>query len=360
LFALRYGGNQIGFVDLGEVSVKERVLTPLAVALALVAAGCGGPEDTPGGGTGAGDGRTRLSLVAYSTPQAVYDQVIPQFGRTEAGAGVSFSRSFGASGEQSRAVEAGLPADVVALSLEPDVKRLVDAGLVARDWSAGRHRGMVSNSVVVLAVREGNPKNIRTWDDLLDPGVEVLTPNPFTSGGAKWNLMAAYGARSAGGRDPQAGLAYLRELITEHVKVQDKSAREALQTFAGGQGDVLLAYENEAITARQNGQRLDYVVPRDTILIENPIAVTRSAKPQAKAFLDYLRSPPAQQVFAQHGYRPVERAVFERFADRFPTPPGLFTIADLGGWDRVNEQFFDAETGSVARIEEQAGMSTAK
>jgi sulfate/thiosulfate-binding protein len=347
--------------------VKARSLALLAalVTAALVAAGCGGADDTAGGGsTGGSDGgsNARLSLVAYSTPQVVYDEVIPQFTKTDAGRGVTFRESFGASGDQSRAVESGLAADVVTFSLEPDMTRLVKAGLVDDTWAQNATKGLVSRSVVSFIVRKGNPKNIRTWDDLLKPGVKVLTPNPFTSGAAKWNLLAGYGAKSGGGENPDAGLAYLRDLITEHVAVQDKSGREALQNFASGTGDVLLSYENEAITAQRKGQKVDYVVPDQTILIENPIAVVKSSKnaAQAKAFVDYALSAPAQQRFAEWGYRPVDDAVLQRNASRFPTPKGLFTIRDLGGWSKVNDEFFDLEKGSVAKIEEAAGVSTAK
>jgi sulfate/thiosulfate-binding protein len=346
--------------------VKTRSLIVVLALAALVAAGCGGADDTVGGAGAAtassGKGSTKLSLVAYSTPQVVYDEVIPGFRGTPAGKGVGFSESFGASGDQSRAVESGLAADVVAFSLEPDMTRLVKAGLVSDDWAANAHKGLVSKSVVSLIVRKGNPKNIHTWDDLLKPGIKVLTPNPFTSGAAKWNIMAAYGAKSDGGKNPQAGLAFLRELITKHVKVQDKSGREALQDFASGNGDVLISYENEAITAQKKGQQVDYVVPDKTILIENPIAVVSKSKhpAQAKAFLDYALSAPAQQKFADWGYRPVDDAVLQKNAAKFPTPSGLFTIRDLGDWSKVNDQFFDPDKGSVAAIEKEAGVSTAK
>jgi sulfate/thiosulfate transport system substrate-binding protein len=347
------------------VKARSLVLLAALITAALAAAGCGGADDTAGGGSSSSSGgasKARLSLVAYSTPQVVYDQVIPQFAQTGAGRGVTFRESFGASGDQSRAVESGLPADVVTFSLEPDMTRLVKAGLVDASWAQNAHKGLVSRSVVTFIVRKGNPKNIRTWDDLLKPGVKVLTPNPFTSGAAKWNLLAGYGAKSGGGENPEAGLGFLRELITEHVAVQDKSGREALQNFASGTGDVLLSYENEAITAQRKGQKVDYVVPDETILIENPIAVVKSSKrpQQAKAFLDYALSAPAQQRFAEWGYRPVDETVLQKNAARFPTPKGLFTIRDLGGWSKVNDEFFDPDKGSVAKIEEAAGVSTAK
>jgi sulfate/thiosulfate-binding protein len=339
---------------------------PLIAALfalaALVAVGCGGSQDTKdsGGSSAGGANKTTLSLVAYSTPEVVYDEIIPAFQETEQGTGVGFRTSFGASGDQSRAVEAGQKADVVSFSVEPDVTRLVDAGLVSPDWNRQPYDGLVTTSVVSFIVRKGNPKHIRTWDDLLRPGVQVLTPNPFTSGAAKWNLLAAYGAKSGGGKDPQAGLAYLRELITKHVKVQDKSGREALQDFTSGNGDVLLSYEYEATTAQRKGQAVDYVIPDDTIEIDIDIAKLKGAPPAAQQFLNYVLSPPAQEKFAAWGYRPVNRSVLDANRSKFPEPPGLFTIEDLGGWSRVNDEMFDPEKGSVARIEDEAGVSTAK
>jgi sulfate/thiosulfate-binding protein len=350
---------------LEESQVKTRNLpAALTVLAALAVAGCGGASDETDGGSAAassgnGDNGT-LSLVAYSTPQVVYDELIPAFGGTSDGKGIAFKTSFGPSGDQARAVEAGQKADVVSFSTEPDMTRLVDAGLVAPDWKSGPNNGLVTTSVVSFVVRKGNPKNIRTWEDLLKPGVEVLTPNPFSSGAAKWNLLAGYGWASKGGKDPQAGLDYLRELITEHVKVQDKSGREALQNFIGGNGDVLLSYEYEAITANKNGEDLEYVTPDDTIKINIDIATTKDAPAGAKSFLDYVLSQPGQEKFAEWGYRPVNAAVLKANADKFPVPPGLFTIEDLGGWDKVNTELFDIEGGAIAKIEEDAGVSTAK
>jgi sulfate/thiosulfate transport system substrate-binding protein len=336
----------------------------IALALtALVAAGCGGSadsKDSGGSGGSGGGGKTTLSLVAYSTPEVVYEEIIPAFERTEAGAGIGFRTSFGASGDESRAVEAGQRADVVSFSTEPDVTRLVDAGLVSPDWNKKGHDGLVTTSVVAFIVRKGNPKDIRTWDDLLRPGVQVLTANPFTSGAAKWNLLAAYGAKSDEGRNPRAGLAYLRELIERHVRVQDKSGREALQSFTSGNGDVLLSYEYEATTARRKGQDVDYVIPDDTIRIEIDIATLKDAPPAAQRFIDYVLSPPAQERFAAWGYRPVNGQVLEATRSRFPSPSGLFTISDLGGWSKVDDEMFDPEKGSVAGIEEAAGVSTAR
>jgi sulfate transport system substrate-binding protein len=213
---------------------------------------------------------------------------------------------------------------------------------------------MVSRSVVVLAVRKGNPKGIEGWDDLVRDDVEVITPNPFTSGGARWNVMAAYGAQLEQGRSEEQAVEYLRRLFA-NVSVQDKSARESLQTFTGGKGDVLIAYENEAITAQQKGEELDYVVPAETILIENPIAVVSEsdAPEQAQAFIDYVRSEPAQKVFAEKGYRSLLPELVD--PERYPQPATLFTIAEFGGWDKVMDDFFDREEGVMAEIQRDLG-----
>ncbi len=340
---------------------------PIAlIALALTAAavsGCGGASDTAGAQEdGDTSGKTELSLVAYSTPEVVYDEIIPLFQKTDAGKDTAFKTSFGASGEQSRAVEAGQKADVVTFSLEPDVTRLVDAGLVNENWASATPKdGFVTKSVVAFVVRKGNPKNIRTWADLLKPGVKVLTPNPFTSGAAKWNLLGAYAAKSEGGKNPQAGLDYLEELITKHVKVQDKSGREALQNFTSGTGDVLLSYEYEAITAAKKGEKdIEYILPDDSIKIETVAATTKDAPQAAKDFLAYALSPAGQEKFASWGYRPVDQGTFDKHKAEFPTPKNLYTIEDVGGWDKVNAEMFDPEKGSVAKIEEDAGVSTAK
>src|SRR5215217_3590923 len=228
-----FSSNQVGKVVItigGTMKVRVKFAAGLLAAGMLLAAGCGG-------GSGGSGGGGKLTLVAYSTPREAYEQLIPAFQKTDAGKGVRFSQSYGASGDQSRAVQNGLAADVVAFSLEPDMTKLVDAGLVAKDWNADEHKGMVTNSVVVFVTRKGNPKNLRTWDDLVKPGVEVIEPNPFSSGGARWNIMAAYGAQLKAGRTPAQATDYLLELF-RHVPVQDKSAREALQTFIGGKGDV--------------------------------------------------------------------------------------------------------------------------
>jgi len=324
-----------------------------ATALAgLALAGCGGSSTEGAAPAGAEGGKIRL--VAYSTPREAYAKLIDLY-RGGAGEGVSFQQSYGASGEQSRAVEAGLRADVVAFSLEPDMTRLVESGVVAQNWNAGEHKGMVTDSVVVFMVRKGNPKGIKTWDDLTKDGVEVLTPNPFTSGGARWNVMAGYGAQLEQGKTPEQARDYLKALFA-NVAVQDKSARESLTTFASGKGDVLLGYENEAIFAQRQGQPLEYVVPEQTILIENPVAITEDANGAAKGFLNFLTTDEAQQVFGDEGYRPVVKSVLDTFD--FPTPPGLFTIADVGGWNTVQKEFFDREDGFMADVQRELGQPT--
>jgi sulfate transport system substrate-binding protein len=336
-----------------QKSIPMRLLAIAALAAALVAtvAGCGG---TSSGSSGDG---SKISLVAYSTPKEAYEALIPAFNKTPEGKDVTFNQSYGASGDQSRAVDGGLPADVVEFSLETDMTRLVDSGIVEESWSQNQYKGIITDSVVVLATRKGNPKNIKTWDDLLKPGVQVITPNPFTSGGARWNIMAAYGSQLEQGKSEQEATDFLEKLF-DNVAVQDKSARDALATFTGGKGDVLISYENEAIAAQQAGEDLDYVIPDQTILIENPIAVTKDASEKAQAFVKYLYTPEAQAIFATKGYRPVVKSAAG--ADKFPTPKKLFTIQKFGGWATVADKFFDEDKGIVAEIEKGLGVSTSK
>jgi sulfate transport system substrate-binding protein len=327
----------------------------------LALAACASTEAATGSGSGS-DGGTpvTLSLVAYSTPQAAYEKIIAAFQQTAAGKNVTFTQSYGASGDQSRAVEAGLPADFVMFSLETDMTRLVDADIVAPDWNSDEHKGILTDSVVALVTRKGNPERIQGWDDLTRKGVEVITPNPFSSGGARWNIMAGYGAQLKEGRTPDEAKQYLADLL-KNVPVQDDSARASLQTFTGGKGDVLISYENEAIFAQQNGQAIDYVVPDSTILIENPAAVTSTTKhpKEAQAFLDFVRGPEAQRIFAENGYRPTNSEADTAGQD-FPQPAGLFTIDDLGGWPDVVTKFFDPDTGIVTDIERNLGVSVEK
>src|SRR5436190_3222891 len=342
------------FVEMTR-SRRAPTLTALAVlAAALVLAACGSSASSSSSGGSA----AKLSLVAYSTPKEAYADIIPAFDKTAAGKGITFTQSYGASGDQSRAVASGLSADVVAFSLSSDVNRLVKSGQVAADWNAGPDKGNVTDSVVVLVVRKGNPKHITGWSDLTKKGVDVVTPNPISSGGARWNIMAAYGAQIKQGKTPQQALGYLKALFA-NVSVQDKSARDALNTFTQGKGDVLISYENDAITAQQKGQSVDYVIPKQTILIENPAAVLKKSKhsTQAQAFLAFLHTPEAQRIYASKGYRPVIPSLVD--AKRFPTPAVLFTIKDFGGWTAVTPKFFDPSNGLVTKIEQARGVSTA-
>jgi sulfate/thiosulfate transport system substrate-binding protein len=325
-----------------------------AASLLIAACGSGGSGSSAGSSSGGG-GKVTLSLVAYSTPESAYTKIIKAFQATPAGKNVSFTTSYGASGDQSRAVASGLPADVVAFALTPDITRLVKAGLVAPNWADNQYKGIVTDSVVVIGVRKGNPKNITGWADLTKPGIQVITPNPFSSGGARWNIMAAYGANSSNGTDQAAGTSYLKALF-KNVPVQDSSARKSIQTFVSGKGDAFLSYESEAINAQLNGSAVDYVVPSSTILIETPVAVTSDSKhpAQAKAFVNFLYTPTAQEIFAKAGYRPI---VPGTAGPSYPKPADLFTIADFGGWTKVTTQFFDPTNGIMAKIEQSIGVS---
>ncbi|HYX76178.1 MAG TPA: sulfate ABC transporter substrate-binding protein [Gaiellaceae bacterium] len=312
-----------------------------------------------GSAAGASKGGS-VALVAYSTPKDAYGQIISAFQKTSAGNGSSFSQSYGASGDQTRAVAAGLKADLVALSLDPDINVLVGKGLVPKNWAAANaHKGVVTHSVVVFVVRNGNPKHIKNWGDLVKPGVQVITPNPFTSGGARWNVMAAYGAQREAGKTDKQAIAYLNKFF-HHVPVQPDSARAATQIFAQGKGDVLITYENEAIYAERKGVHTEYHTPKNTLLIATPVALTTSGvkNPTAKAFFKYLWSPTAQKAFAAQGYRPVVKSVAKKY--HYYTPKGLITINDakygLNGWTKVNTRFFDPSKGIVAKIEKSIGQ----
>ncbi|HET6969028.1 MAG TPA: sulfate ABC transporter substrate-binding protein [Ornithinibacter sp.] len=340
---------------------RRHTLAAVAATASLVMTACagGGASDTVGAAAAAepadGAGST-VNLFAYAVPKVGYDKLIPAFQATPAGEGVQFQQSYGASGDQSRKVEAGAEADFVNFSVEPDITRLVDAGLVDAGWNANEHHGIPFGSVVTIVVREGNPKGIEDWDDLLEPGIEVVTPNPFSSGSAKWNLLAPYAAKSNGGADQQAGLDYIGALVGDHVKIQPKSGREATEAFLQGSGDVLLSYENEALFIERKGDPVEHVTPPQTFKIENPAAVlSQSANAEtAKAFNEFLYTPQAQKLWAEAGFRPVDAAVAAQFADDFPQPEKLWTIADLGGWKQVDSTLFTKDVGSIAKIYDAA------
>jgi sulfate/thiosulfate transport system substrate-binding protein len=301
-----------------------------------------------------------LSVVAYSTPKTVYGKIIQAWQQTAEGKGVSFTQSYAASTDQARAVAAGLKADLVFLSTGDDVNLLVDAGLVDRNWDKQSYRGIEADTVVVFAVRNGNPKHIKGWADLIKPGVQVVTPNPFSSGSAKWNIMAAYGAQRRLGKSDAQAQGYVRQLF-RHVVSQDTSGRNATNTFLSGKGDVLLTYESEALTSRAAGTDVQYVIPRQTMLIELPIAVLKSSsnKELANAFVRFTKGPVAQDLFGQYGWRPVNPAVAKRYAEKYPARPGIFRIDDriFGGWRAVDRKWFGPK-GIMVGIERSIGGPT--
>ena len=334
---------------------KFQVAAALATAATVLAACGGGSSDVAGGGDGP-KADTTLTLVAYAVPEPGWSKIIPAFAATPEGKGVDVTTSYGASGDQSRAVVDGKPADIVNFSVEPDVTRLVKAGKVAADWNADVTKGIPFGSVVSLVVRKGNPKNIKDWDDLVAPGIEVVTPSPLSSGSAKWNLLAPYAAKSDGGKDQQAGLEFVNRLVSDHVKTRPGSGREATDVFLQGTGDVLLSYENEAIHIERQGKEVEHVNPPQTFKIENPVAVVTSSNhpDKAVALKNFLFTPEGQKIWAQAGFRPVDPAVAAEFVTDFPVPEKLWTIADLGGWSTVDPALFDKENGSITTIYKRA------
>jgi sulfate/thiosulfate-binding protein len=324
-------------------------------ATATVLAACGGGASDVAGGTKT-DADTTLTLVAYAVPEPGWSKIIPAFAATPDGKGVAVTTSYGASGDQSRAVVDGKPADIVNFSVEPDVTRLVKAGKVSPEWNTDVTKGIPFGSVVTLVVRKGNPKNIKDWDDLLQPGVEVVTPSPLSSGSAKWNLLAPYAAKSDGGKDQQAGLDYVKSLVTDHVKTRPGSGREATDVFLQGTGDVLISYENEAINIERQGKDVEHINPSQTFKIENPVAVVTSSThlDKATALKNFLFTPEGQKIWAEAGFRPVDPAVAANFTKDFPAPQKLWTIADLGGLGSVDPALFDKENGAITTIYKKA------
>jgi sulfate/thiosulfate transport system substrate-binding protein len=310
---------------------------------------------------GAGTKDTNLSLVGYSTPKTVISNIISAWQKTPAGQGVSFTSSYGPSGDQARAVAAGLKADLVFLSTGDDVNTLVDAGLVDRNWQQKQtYNGNAAYSVVVFAFRGGNPKHIRTWDDLTKPGVQIVTPNPFSSGSAKWNVLAAYAAARREGKTDKQAIAFVQKVF-KNVVSQDSSGRNATNTFLSGKGDVLLTYESEAIAAKQAGQNIAYLVPAKTMLIELPMVPIKSSSnlPTVNKFISFVKTAPAQSIFAQAGYRPVLKSVAKQFRSKFPTR-SLTTIGNkwFGGWRKVDKRWFDPHNGLMVTIEKSVGGPT--
>jgi sulfate/thiosulfate-binding protein len=305
---------------------------------------------------------TKLGLVGYAVPREALGALIKEWQKTPDGKDVTFSQSYGASGDQARAVANGLRTDIVQLSTGLDVDYLVEKGLVDKNWDKQSFKGIVTHSLVVFALRPGNPKKIKSWDDLIKPGVEVITANPFTSGAAKWNILAAYGAQRKLGKTDKQAQDYVLKLF-KNVVVQGKSGRDATNAFLSGKGDVLLAYENEALLSRKNGQDIQFYIPKQTMLIEAPIAVIKTSENRDKAnqFIRFTKSPAAQRIWAEWGFRPVDTNVGKEFKSKFPGRPTIFRINDkiLGGsWAAADKKWFDPTGSIMVDVERQIGGPT--
>ena len=298
-----------------------------------------------------------LNLVAYSTPRPVLTKLIDEFRKTPQGSGVTIRASYGPSSAQGQAVANGLPADGVILNTGNDINNLVDKGLINRNWDKQSYNGVVWNSVVVFGLRDGNPKKIKGWDDLLKPGVQVVTVNPFTGGIAKWNILSAYVAQRRLGKTDKQAIAYLTKFYKNNVVSQDSSGSNATNTFLSGKGDVLLTFESEAI----NG-KIPYVIPRQTMLIDVYIAGLQNSqhKDEWNAFSRFLKTYPAQKILAENGYRPVNKQALTQAGNKFPVRPGQTTITNklLGGWRVVDKKWFDPNKSIMQQIEQSLGVPT--
>jgi sulfate/thiosulfate-binding protein len=328
--------------------VPLRLCAVFCLTLLILSAGC-----TKSSEEGKEESVT-LVLAAYTTPREAYGRaIIPAFQRywkERTGQRVEFQQSYLGSGAQARAVIGGFEADIVALSLAGDVEKVAKAGLITHDWKSGPYKGMVSTSIVVIAVRPGNPKKMTDWVDLTRPGLNILTPDPRTSGGAMWNICAIYGAALRGHagvpKDKPAAAAGLLKGVFKNVSVMDKGARESITNFEKGIGDVALTYENEVLVGRAAGQKYEYVIPASTILIENPAAVVdkyadkHGVREAAEAFVEFLASAESQRAYAQYGLRPVDPNVLKEVQADYPPVKDLWTIEYLGGWPRVIEEIF--------------------
>jgi sulfate/thiosulfate-binding protein len=342
--------------------VRHRAFIAGAVALALAGAGC---SESGSATTASGEcqppATPTLTLAAYSTPREVYGKIIPAFQEKwkaeHDDQQVIFQESYGGSTTQSQNVINGFDADIVALSLGPDVDAIADAGLITHDWTDASDGGMVSSSIAVLDVRPGNPEKIDDWDDLTGPGLEILTPDPASSGGARWNIVAAYGAAMRGHAGVEEGdAAGAQELLTgifQNVTVLDRTARDSIKNFEAGNGDVAITYENEIFTAQEAGLEDEMVIPPSTVLIENPVAIVdeyvdeHCVREVAEAFVDFLHTKEAKELYTSVGFLrstdPKEAAKGD--GDRFAPVEDLFTVEDIGGWERINDEVFGEPDG---------------
>jgi sulfate/thiosulfate-binding protein len=331
----------------------HKTLTISLLLVAILTTGCSGGQSTEAASTG---DEVKLTLGAYTTPREAYAEIIPlfqAFWKEKTGQTVTFEESYQGSGAQSRAVVEGFEADVIALSLEADINRIEKAGLITHDWRTEPFGGMVSTSVVAFAVREGNPKNIQDWADLVQPDLEVLTPNPKTSGGAMWNVLALYGAAQRGHVEgftaDDAGAQDFLLAVLQNVTVMDKAARESITTFEKGVGDVAITYENEVLVGQQAGINYQLVLPTSTIRIDNPVAIVdtyveeHGTREVAEAFVDFLFTKEAQEIFAKHGLRSPDSEVARATAEQYPPIEDLFTIEEFGGWNEATPTFFGDE-----------------
>jgi sulfate/thiosulfate-binding protein len=331
-------------------------LTLFSVTTAALLACVTTAQARPTGGT--------VNLVAYSTPKPVLQKLITRFQQTPAGRGVAFTQSYGPSGSQARAIVAGQPADVAFLSTGLDIDTLAAAGLVSKRWQQAPFGGIAADSVVAFVVRPGNPKHIRNWSDLVKPGVQVVTPNPFSSGSAKWNVLAAYGAMRKTGASDKKAAGFVTNLF-RHVVSQDSSGANAMNTFLAGKGDVVITYESEAYAALAAGKQIGLVIPKQTMLIELPMVALTNAPAQAKAFISYAHDPKQQAIFAANGYRPVVTSVLQKktlatWRTRFSGKRLIFKISDplFGGWVKANAVWFDPNKGRMVAIERAVGGPT--
>lgn len=335
---------------------KKQVLSFFAVLtllLSVVLSGCSATNNSSNSVSNS-KGTVTLTIGGYSTIKNDFEEIFPLFQKEwkkKTGQTVIFKESYQASGSQAQSIINGFEADIAALSLQGDINKIVKAGLITHNWQANQYKGIITKSIAVLGVREGNPKGIKDWQDLTKPGVQVLLPNPETSGGAKWDINAIYGAglkisaEKTGRQDPAQAKALLGS-IYKNVKSLDKSGEESMSTFDNGVGDVIVTYENELISRIQSGKKYQEVIPKYTTSIENPAAIVdkyvdkHGTRKVAEAFLNFLWSPEAQKVFAENGFRPVDKTVAQEFAARYTQPAGLFDTNYLGGWTKVNNSLY--------------------